>query len=340
MTGRAAVISAALVVTLGLAGGAAWWAETRTASPLTSSVPPAPLIAPASAGESIARYGVGVTARYAEGFAAVFRGAGTVTGVATSVGATLDSGDPVLAVDDVVAVAMVAEAPLWRDLASGDEGDDVARLQIFLHELGFYAGDADGTFGPATGRAVEAFNGDHEREALGGTFAASSVVWVGHAPLEVASIAATVGSDIGLDPAVVAGPRRATAIVVAEPTGGIPSRGAYVLQVGDVSAPYVPGSGEVSEPTAVSSMTALLGTTGEGAGQVLSAFPEAVLRVPASAVVIDASGASCVFVGVGRPPVPVTVLGGTLSSAELNPDAPVSEVLVNPLQVLEEPTCG
>jgi len=66
-------------------------------------------------------------------------------------------------------------------------GDDVARLQRFLADLGLYDGAVDGRYGAATARAVTLFNDSHGRHASGGRFVVGSVAWVGDAALVVAA---------------------------------------------------------------------------------------------------------------------------------------------------------
>lgn len=45
----------------------------------------------------------------------------------------------------------------WEPLARGAKGEEVEALQELLIDLGFLDGDADGSFGPATERALKAF---------------------------------------------------------------------------------------------------------------------------------------------------------------------------------------
>jgi peptidoglycan hydrolase-like protein with peptidoglycan-binding domain len=56
-----------------------------------------------------------------------------------------------------VSAAPVVTTPLDRNLGPGVSGDDVARLQQRLHDLGFDPGPVDGDFGSATQMAVWAY---------------------------------------------------------------------------------------------------------------------------------------------------------------------------------------
>lgn len=59
------------------------------------------------------------------------------------------------------------EAPLWRQLAPGAKGADVAALQELLIDEGHLGGEADGDFGPGTLRAVRAWQKAEGREQAG-----------------------------------------------------------------------------------------------------------------------------------------------------------------------------
>jgi len=339
-TRRNLAVLTVLALLAGLCAGAAWWVHTHTPSPMTSDAQTGPLVVPVTTGERVDRYGVGVAVTYEDGFAVTVSSSGTVTRIPVSVGDVLESGSVLVVVNDAPVIAYVSDGPLWRDIEPGTEGEDVARLQRFLSDVGLYRGRPDGDVGAATARAVKAFNKANGREDLGTTFARSSVAWVGPSAVRVATLEVAAGATLGDGSVVVRGPRRASSIAVTEPTGGIPAGHEYELTVGDTVTPYVPGSGLVTDPDVVATMTASLGTTGEGSGQVMNTDPEPVLRVPASAVVVDPSGASCVFESAAGTPVGVTVLGGTVASAELATGVAITHVLVNPLGVLEDPTCG
>lgn len=338
--GRGVKVISLVALVAVLASGAAWWVQNRTPSPMTSDTQSGPLVVPVTTAERVDRYGVGVAAKYEEGVAVSVNGAGMVTRVPVALGDVLDSGSVVVMVDDTPIVAYVSEGPLWRDLGPGAKGEDVARLQRFLSEVGLYKGRVDGELGTTTERAVKSFNKAHGREDLGATFATSSVAWVGPSAVRVATLEVAAGATVGAGSVVVRGPRRATSIAVTEPTGGIPVGSEYQLTANGTVTPYVPGSGVVTDLDVVTAITTSLGTSGEGAGQVTSVDAEPVLRVPASAIVVDPSGATCVFENAEGDPIAVTVLGGTLASADLATGIALTHVLANPLGALEDPTCG
>ena len=340
---RRAVASGAvaLVVIAGALVSTAWALDDRTGSPMSSDVPAEPLMVPATSSERSVTVGVGVAVVEEPGLEVTSSRGGTVTGVGVSVGDTLASGAVIGTVDDRPVVGMVAPAPLWRDLSEADTGPDVARLQTFLRELGLYSGPEDGTFGRSTRTAVAAFNTEVGRKDLGGAFSTGTVAWLGDAPLTVVEVVVRPGDVVGAGTPLLRGPARPVALTVAEPVGGVPADdGGFALVVGDVRAPYVPGSGAVTDPVAVAAVTEVLGSTGEGVGDVVSAVPRRVLVVPSSAVVVDSDGVTCVFTDAHGRGTVVEPTGGGLATVELAPDTTVSEVLANPHEVRPEVTCS
>lgn len=69
---------------------------------------------------------------------------------------TIDAGDVVARVNGQPVVAIQGSVPAYRELGPGSKGTDVTQLQRFLANKGF-AIKADGDFGPATARAVNAY---------------------------------------------------------------------------------------------------------------------------------------------------------------------------------------
>jgi len=84
--------------------------------------------------------------------------AGSTSGMVTSIvldGATeVAAGDMLFAVNLRPVIAAEGATPAFRALAQGVRGDDVAQLQSFLTEAGFFTGEASGVFGASTAAAV------------------------------------------------------------------------------------------------------------------------------------------------------------------------------------------
>jgi HlyD family secretion protein len=77
-----------------------------------------------------------------------------VTRVATKVGDQVSSGQVLLEVAERPMFVLRGKLPMYRDIAPGDTGKDVAQLQSALRELGWYVGDREGVYGVSTQAAV------------------------------------------------------------------------------------------------------------------------------------------------------------------------------------------
>lgn len=82
---------------------------------------------------------------------------GTVTEVFVQSTEQIDEGSPLFSVDLAITYAAEGALPSFRDLAFGDEGEDVRQLQVFLTSLGYYDLAQDGEFGASTRSAVRAW---------------------------------------------------------------------------------------------------------------------------------------------------------------------------------------
>lgn len=109
---------------------------------------------------------------------------GMVTTVAVTPGTVVDVGDVLFTVDLSPVLVAEGSVPMFRDLAQGASGPDVAQLQEMLAHLGLYEGPASGEFGDPTDRAVRAW-----QQALGiagdGVVREGDVVFVPELPARV-----------------------------------------------------------------------------------------------------------------------------------------------------------
>ncbi len=287
--------------------------------------------------------GVGVKVSYRDGLPVTTDANGRVTRVRVRTGEVVGEGKLVADVDDAAVVGMISPSPLFRDLGPGARGTDVSRLQSFLRRLHLmekHSGQV-GVFDGPTIIAVEAFNDRYGRSEARSTFHVSSIAWLGSHPIEAGAVAVRIGDRIAPGSTLFTGARTPQAILVSEPTGGIPSPGSrHLLVVGDVRVPYAAGSGKVKAPAAVRQIRSVVGTSGTGAGEVISARAADVLTVPATAVVTDSAGRTCVFPTVAGGAVKVTAMGSGAGTVDLPAAVGIKTVLVSPLQVLQDPSCG
>jgi peptidoglycan hydrolase-like protein with peptidoglycan-binding domain len=119
---------------------------------------------------------------------------GTLVRTAAS-GSTVERGEPLFVVDDRPTTLLYGELPLWRPLAEGVSGDDVAQLEENLDALGYGDGlTVDTEFDAATTDAVLAW-----QEAIG--VAVDGVVDLGEVvyltgPAWIAAESQPVGSAV------------------------------------------------------------------------------------------------------------------------------------------------
>lgn len=335
------VLAALLVVPALLLAG--WWLVARSGDPTQAAAPVAAVDAPVTHEDVRAQAPVTVKLTDAPGREVTVRATGTVTAAALP-GTVLRDGTVALRVDDRPIRAMVAPAPLWRPLGPGVRGADVARLEQYLVATGYYRGRVTDAFSAAVGAAVAAFNVDAGLGRAVTTFDPATVLWVGPEPLTTAASLAPEGTSVAPGTAVLRGPGRHDAVVVTEPQGGASSAGSFGatadLVVGKASAPYVPGSGSITDPKAVAAVAAALAPATDGTAVVRARTAQQVAVVPASALVQGADGSTCVYESVDAPPVVVSPVGGGVGTAQLPADLDLARVLVNPGLVAPRAPCG
>jgi len=86
-------------------------------------------------------------------------GGGTVTWL-PPVGSRVERGQPLFKVDNLPVPLLFGELPLYRPLASGAEGPDVAQLEENLKALGYSGFTADAKFSSSTATAVRKWQKD------------------------------------------------------------------------------------------------------------------------------------------------------------------------------------
>jgi peptidoglycan hydrolase-like protein with peptidoglycan-binding domain len=308
-------------------------------SPLESAAAPAPLIGAVETAQRSGQVNVGIKVEYTAALSPATQASGTVTALTVAAGDQVATGTRVMDVNAQAVIAYVAASPLYRDIARGLEGPDVATAQSLLTELGYNTGSADGKAGLATEKAIKAFNLANGYGKNNTVLSLASLVWVGTAPVTVNAMSVSLGGQVGPGTALFTTTAALAAIVVSEPPGMV-TDGDLELVVGDIAAPYVAGSGRVTDPEAVAAMVATLGTATEGVGTLQQVTPTTVATVPSSAVVTDAGGRTCLFESDVAPPTPVTPTGGSLGTIDLDPALAGTPILLNPREVREDLTCG
>lgn len=158
-----------VLVLIAAAVGAGWWASRAT---LTSAVPEDAGVqggtevvwAQASTGAVGRSLPLSTTLRQP----ALPVAQNGLPGVVTSVSpGEVEEGDVVYVVGDVPVRVVQGDEPFWRELGRGVEGGDVEALQRLLVAEEHLVGEPDSEFGPATERAVKAWQKAQGREETG-----------------------------------------------------------------------------------------------------------------------------------------------------------------------------
>lgn len=332
-------VGVALGALIPLAAGAALVLTSAGESPLESAADTAPLLGSIEQAERRGDANVAIAVEYADAASPATQASGTITSLPLTDGATVATGTPVMQVNAQDVLAYTAESPLYRDIVRGQEGDDVRTAQRLLEAWGFNPGPIDGKAGWRTERAITAFNTAHGYGDKNPVFSLAALVWVGVAPVTIDELSVRLGDQVSPGTALFTTTAGLASVAVTE-TPGMPQDAALELQVAEVVVPYEAGTARVTDPEAVAAIADALGTVTEGVATVRRAEPVIVATVPSSAVVTDESGRACLFASVDGPPVPVTPLGGSLGTIDLDLSLVGEPVLLNPREVREDLTCG
>lgn len=116
---------------------------------------------------------------------------GTVTSVSLSEGKAVKALTALVTIDGKSIYGIPSSYPLYRNLAEGDEGQDVQALQQALAGAGYDPGDVDGEFGSGTVEALSDWQADHDLDETGRLDLASFVSY------QLGSIVQEVSVEVG-----------------------------------------------------------------------------------------------------------------------------------------------
>ncbi len=244
---------------------------------------------------------------------------GTITTWSCTTGTELTSGESSVAVDGVSLLNLATGVPLWRDLAPGAEGTDVEAVENELVRLGKPA-KADAFLSWA-----EMVTIDELAKAAGvrldGTLPRDLVVWLPAPRVTVDSCEKGLGATVSPSETVAQVDSGIVLSSVPLPEGRIP--GARNLNLLPEPVPLGEG-GEL--PADLNSSTirdsSAFREAASGApeasvltlkGRIVLQEPVQVAAVPATAVLVDSDGATCVFTNDTE--VRVTVVGSEFGSS-------------------------
>lgn len=249
------------------------------------------------------------------------RAGGVLTRATCTPGGSLDSGTSTSALDGSGLLNLHTWEPLWRTLATGDRGTDVAALNEALRALGHDAPDGDrvtaGTLGAYRDAAVAA---GLPAPARGQPVDHTRIVWLPEPSVVVSRCAATTGADVAAGDVLAELPVAVTgAALVNLPPDAVP--GERVLTVDDQQVP-VDAEGRVADAAALQAVAASRSYTeaaaaAESGADVTLTVPWSLVTplevgvVPPASVQDAGSGAACVRDATGTP-VAVHVVGSEL----------------------------
>ena len=248
---------------------------------------------------------------------------GNTSGVVTAdySGAGLNSGTAALKVNDRVVVALNTATPLYRNLKSGDEGDDVLALNNELNRLGYSSAPESRTYSWYTQEGWKQLMFDSGNDS-DGNLSLPDVLWIPESSVQISSWTGTIGSNIsmGTPLGVVPG-----ALVKLEIKNGQPSSSDQILNFFGQNTTLPAGAIAVEDQAFCQQIadtaefkSAAQGDMSAGLDATLS-LPEPieVLRVPAAAVFGIADNQGCV-VSEGRT-IPVSIVGSELGASLVQP---------------------
>lgn len=184
---------------------------------------------------------VRLTLTHEEGEALTSPGAGRLTTFACEEGQTLSSGQIVASINGESILALATSIPPYRDLAAGDEGEDVKALQRALAELGYNV-RADGRMGEYTLRLLTTLL-DGSTTATYESIPSSRLPWLPSTQVSVAQCLTRVGALMETTTPLMRLPGHITSAQLSE----LPSQyapGARVLTVPGIDTPLAVGEGQ------------------------------------------------------------------------------------------------
>lgn len=316
----AVVLAAALTV-----GACALWLPDR--APALLGAAGEATNAPASMQEYAGNQQVTVVPTMSADRELIGNATGTVTADWSSDG--LSSGRAAYKVNDRVTVALATSTPLYRDLKTGDRGDDVLALNNELNRLGYNSAPESDTYLWATSdgwRQLMVDNGN----TSDGELTLSDVLWIPEAQVAVSSWTATQGSAVASGAPVGVVPGSIVALAI---KNGQTSEQDRTITVLGQTTTLPAGAVEITDEAFCAQVAATDEyrmfpkeslSSGFDASLALTE-PMQVLRVPAGAVFGLDGQSGCIATGTGGADtldvVPVTVIGGELGTSLVRPDA-------------------
>lgn len=225
---------------------------------------------------------------------------GTVTAIYISAGDVIVEGTRLLSIDSVTRIAYVPQPSevLYRHLCRGDRGTDVTALQRILMREGFQSVQPDGVFGAATERAVIAFNAELGYASTTTCFDPAVLAPIS-TDVEVEEVHASLGVPFSETESWMSAAPAVSELDVLPSSGADLPDGQYLLTYSgrELAATVTNGVVTVTDVDLLAESTSDVGDV-EISASLRSAEPIPVQSVPSSALVVSASGATCVAIAL------------------------------------------
>lgn len=326
-------------------GGLLVWLRTQTNDQLSGLEPePTPVVAPVEVREISDAKGVTVIPVWGEVPVMVApTWSGTVSAVRVASGDVVVSGDRVVRVDGVDRVAIATAEPFWRHLRRSDSGLDVSALEEWLTTAGYYDGEIDGSFGGGLSAAVRAWAATLGVRSPDGSFDPGWVVWLPSDRFAVSAVEIAPGLLApGAGTPMLSSATPLLSVELRDQNGHVLAEdGRWLMSVEGVMLPVV--DSQVTDDGMALLQTALDPAEQAATGRIRREVPVAALEVPATAIVTNRSGATCVFIPTGDGGFEARSV--TLGSGQISRVGVVDgldagdEVLVNPPDIFDTPAC-
>lgn len=329
---RVGVASVAVVLPLVAGLCLSLWSISH--SPLQTVRPAEPLIAVVDRAKQRDTEPVAVQLLPAQPFVVSSGADGVVTSASITVGATVATGYEPFSVNGQPLTIYRSDTPLYRTLDAGADGDDVVVAQQFLTTLGLLD-EVTGIYDRATEDAVTRFNLERGSTASS-TLDPRSLLWVPNGAGRVTEVSVLVGDRVA-DGTQLFSISSGQDTVLVEVDAGDQDR---TLVMGSVEVTLAAGDHAITAPDDVAALRDLL-TEGEWVPAELgSEEVREVGVVPASAVVVDAQGKSCLFPDVSGDPITVSTAPGGYGQVHVQARLVGQRVLINPRAVRDNLSCA
>jgi len=249
--------------------------------------------------------------------------AGVIVSSNCTPGGIVESGSPLLEINDMVLIALATEVPLWRDLALGDRGADVSALNQELARLGFPISTIDRVTS-ATIRAVNDLLSTNENLGTD-VVLRNSFVWIPDNNAVIASCSASVGNSVAPGTPLVTLTPQLKQVTVDLPANLVP--GDRIVRIGGNSF-NISDSGEIPHNElaefAASGVLQFATAAGPGVqtlnGQIELETPVSAAVAPPVAIFGMQGNQACVLPVGASTATPVTILGSELGQTFLLPN--------------------